>query len=261
MKHKSGPANGFEIEHHAGVERTLTSALSFLPNQAADAAISTFFGGVSTEPNQFAIGFFGNFTAPANGLYSAQLTQVDDDAGFWIDLDNDGVFETTGANGTELIASRNCCGDSAVGTVTLQAGHTYKVGIAVEDGQGGSSLVGMFGVPNGGLSVVDPSDPTQAGYWTYGLPNQVIVDAGAELDIRSLNGSVNVIVNGKLDLRGAGSSSVESLTIGDGGLVTIGGAALAPAAAALPVPEPGSFALLLLGASGFLSRRLRTRRG
>ncbi len=248
----------FEIEHHEGVEKTLTSALSFLPNQAADATISAYFGGVSTEPNQFAIGFFGNFTAPVSGLYSAQVSQVDDDAGFWIDLDGDGVFETAGANGSELIAQRNCCGDSAVGTVPLVAGHTYKVGVAVEDGQGGSSLVGLFGLPDAGLSVIDPSDPAQAGYWTYGKPNQVIVDAGSELDIRALNGAVNVSVNGKLDLRGAGSDTIESLVIGDGGVVNLGGPALAPAAA-LAVPEPNSLGLLILGTVAFLNRRSRTR--
>ena len=250
----------FEIQHHVGVERSLTSALSFLPYQAADATISTFFGGVSTEPNQFAIGFFGNFTAPVSGDYSAQVAQIDDDAGFWVDLDNDGVFEIAGANGSELISQRNCCGDGNVGTVTLEAGRIYKVAIAVEDGQGGSSLVGRFGIPGGNLDVIDSSDPNQAGYWSYGVPNQLIVDAGAALDIPSINGSVNVIANGRLDLRGPGSDTVESLTIGDGGVVVLHGAALAPAAEVLPVPEPGSFALLLLGATGFLSRRFRARR-
>ena len=209
----------FEIEHHAGVERSLTGALSFLPFQAADATISTFFGGVPTEPNQFAIGFFGNFTAPVTGIYSAQVAEVDDDAGFWIDLDGDGVFKTSGANGSERIASRSCCGDGPVGTVSLVAGRTYKVGIAVEDGQGGSSLVGRFGLPGGSLAVVDGSDPAQAGFWSYSIPNQVVVDAGAELQIQALNGAVSVFANGRLALTGGGSSTIESLTIGAGGIV------------------------------------------
>ena len=90
-----------EIErHNPATEKLLTSALSFLPYSGADGTISTFFGGVSTDPNQFAIGFFGNFTAPVTGLYSMQVARVDDDAGFWIDRDGNGLFQTTGAAGT-----------------------------------------------------------------------------------------------------------------------------------------------------------------
>jgi hypothetical protein len=209
----------FEIEHQAGVEKPLTGALSFLPYQAADMTISTFFGGVPTEPNQFAIGFFGNFTAPVSGLYSMQTTQVDDDAGFWIDLDGNGLFQTAGAAGNELIAQRNCCGDGAIGTVTLTAGQTYKVAIGLEDGQGGSSLVARMGLPGAGLAIVDPGNPTQAGYWSYGVPNQVVVDAGAELHIQALNGALDVAANGRLELNGAGASSMDSLTVGVGGAV------------------------------------------
>ena len=209
----------FEIERQPGVEKPLTGALSFLPYQAADMTISTFFGGVPTEPNQFAIGFFGNFTAPITGTYSAQVSQVDDDAGFWIDLDGNGIFQTAGAAGNELIALRNCCGDGAIGTIALAAGRTYKVGIALEDGQGGSSMVARFGLPGGSLAVVDASNSAQAGFWSYGIANQVVVDAGAELQIQALNGAVSVIANGRLELNGAGSSTMDSLTGGVGGTV------------------------------------------
>ena len=236
--------------------------------QDSDIAIEGFFGqGIDTEDpsSGFAMGFFGNFTAPVAGIYQVQTGLVDDDAGFWIDLDGDGVFEggnvggAPGANGNELVAFGPCCGDGPIGNVTLESGRTYKVGIAVEDGQGGSGLVGRIGLPGGGLQTVDPSAPEQAGWWSYGLPNQVIVDAGAGLKIPALNGEVNVIVNGALDIMGAGSSSVNSLIIGDGGVVTLGAAAAAPAAA-LAVPEPGSLGLLVLGATGIFSRRLRARR-
>jgi hypothetical protein len=239
-------------------EAILTGPLSFLPYQAADATISAFFGGVPTEPTQFAIGFFGNFTAPTTGTYQMQVAQVDDDAGFWIDLDFDGVFEIAGANGNELIAQQACCGDSPAGSVNLVAGQVYKVGIAVEDGQGGSSIVGRIGLPGGPLEVVDPNGANQTGLWTYGVPNQVIVDAGAGLQINRINGSVNVISNGDLDIVGPLGNTMDSLTIGAGGMVTLGGAG--PSAAAAPVPEPGTLAFLLAGALGCLTRRQRSPR-
>ena len=132
----------------------------------------------------------------------------------------------------------------------------------MEDGQGGSSLVGRIAAPGGSLEVVDPSAASQAGWWSYGLPNQVVVDVGAELDIRAINGDVDVLVNGHLEFDGAGSSTIDSLTIGAGGIVEVGSGPPSPAelAGALPVPEPGSVGLMLLGALGFLGRRQRAPR-
>jgi fibronectin-binding autotransporter adhesin len=250
-------------------EKVLNQPLNF--PQDSDIAIENFFGqGIDTEnpASGFAMGFFGNFTAPVSGLYSMQTGLVDDDAGWWVDLDGDGVFEggavggqggegTPGDFGNELIARGGCCGDGPIGTVTLEAGRIYKVAMAVEDGQGGSGLVGRIALPGESMQTVDPSSPGQAGWWTYGLPNQVVVDVGAELRIRALNGDVHVIVNGDLDLTGAGNSTIDSLTIGAGGIATLGPAGAAAEGAALPVPEPGSLSLIVAGALGFFARRQR----
>ena len=89
-----------------------------------------------------------------------------------------------------------------------------------------------------------------------------MVDAGAELDIRAINGSVNVIVNGHLEFDGAGSSTFDSLLINNGGYVEVGSGPPSPAglAASLPVPEPGALGLVLAGVFGLLGRRQHTRR-
>ena len=242
------------------VEATLRSALTFGGQGGADGVISAFFGGVNAG-QRFSMGFFGDFTAPTTGIYTFQTGIVDDTAGFWIDLDHDGVFKTAGAVGNELIASGTCCGDGATRTANLVAGEVYKVGIAVEDTGGGSSLEGRIGLPGFGIGPVNPGSGGQAGLWSYEVANQVVVDVGAELDIRAINGAVDVIVNGQLKLTGAGSSSMNSLEIGPGAVVTLGGPALAPAeqlaGGAAAVPEPGSLGLALLGALGLLSRRRR----
>ena len=248
----------------AASQTFLTNSLSFLPYQGADATFSTFFGaGVDTAT--FAMGFFGNFTPPTSGSYRFQIARVDDTAGFWIDLDGDNVFETAGSSGSELTSQvAACCGDGGIGAVTLVGGRSYQVAIALEDTGGGSSVEARFARPGEpALSIVDPSDPAQAGLWTYGLPNQVNVDAGAELDIQALNGNVDVLVNGRLELNGAGSSSINSLTIRAGGVVEIGGGAPALAdrfAESAAVPEPGSLSLIFFGALGCLARRSRAQR-
>ena len=63
-----------------GIEKPITSALSFAPTSAADAAISNFFGGANTG-SRFTLAFVGDFTAPVTGIYQAQIAQVDDIGG------------------------------------------------------------------------------------------------------------------------------------------------------------------------------------
>ena len=56
--------------------------------------------------------------------------------------------------------------------VTLTAGQIYNVAMAVEDGQGEAGLVANIALPREGLQIVDPSNPLQADWCDYGLPNQ-----------------------------------------------------------------------------------------
>ncbi|HEX5177484.1 MAG TPA: PA14 domain-containing protein, partial [Chthoniobacteraceae bacterium] len=148
-----------------GIEKPISSAISFLPYQAADGTFSTFFGGGNTD--RFAAVFVGEFKAPLTGDYQAQIAQEDDNAGFWIDLNQNGVFEATGTAGAELLSGRTCCGDGPIGTASLVANQTYRVAMAVEDTGGGSSIVGLAALPGGGLTTVNPGDAAQTGLWSF----------------------------------------------------------------------------------------------
>src|SRR4029079_1656731 len=77
------------------VQAPLTTALNFGPQGQGDGGFSTFFGGV--DASAFSTGFVGNFTAPVTGAYQAQVGIVDDTAGFWIDLNQNGFFEQAGS--------------------------------------------------------------------------------------------------------------------------------------------------------------------
>jgi hypothetical protein len=205
------------------VEATLFGPLSFGPYQAADGAFTAFFGGVNAA-QRFTAAFFGTFTAPATGDFRAQAASVDDFGGFWIDRNQNGIFELTGSAGSELLSSQVCCGDGPIGTVPLVSGQKYQVAIGVEDTGGGSSLIGRIGLPTGGMFTINPSDPAQAGLWSYdAVGGNVLIDPGAQLRASSINGAsdVNLAGNGAtLMLNSAAATTSNVAVLRTGGAAT-----------------------------------------
>ncbi|NQT40558.1 MAG: PEP-CTERM sorting domain-containing protein [Planctomycetes bacterium] len=90
----------------------------------------------------------------------------DDRAGIWLDLDQDGVFESStpglGSNRNEQLSWE----DGGTKTVSLAAGD-YLVGFTHREGGGGSRADFRFKSPTmGGQVIVKPADPAQADLWT-----------------------------------------------------------------------------------------------
>ena len=204
------------ISNAPAVQAPLTTALNFGPQGQGDGAFSTFFGGV--DAGAFSTGFIGNFTAPATGAYQAQVGIVDDTAGFWIDLNQNGVFEQAGSAGSELISSQGCCQDGPIGTANLTAGQVYKIAIAVQDTGGGSSLAGRAALPGGGgVTTINPGDPAQAGLWSYTAfagGGNLQVDAEAQLRMSSVTGATDINLVGNNALLRLSSAAA---TTGHGG--------------------------------------------
>jgi hypothetical protein len=196
-----------------GIERPISAPISFLPYQAADGTFSTFFGGGNVD--RFTAVFVGDFKAPVTGAYQAQIAQEDDNGGFWIDLNQNGIFESTGSAGNELMSGRGCCGDGPVGTANLVANQTYRVAMAVEDTGGGSSVVARAALPGGTLTTVNPGDAAQAGLWSYQQfsgGGNIQVAADAELRVNSLSGATDVnLIGSNATLRVSGASTVDVL--------------------------------------------------
>ena len=77
--------------------------------------------------------FTGYLRAPADGIYHIQVASEDDAASVWLDLDQDGTFEATGDNGSELLYENYATGnkplDLSHGLYRIAIGHRERIAI------------------------------------------------------------------------------------------------------------------------------------
>ncbi|MDP6523196.1 MAG: DUF2341 domain-containing protein [Kiritimatiellia bacterium] len=145
--------------------------------------------------------FLGYFNPPTTGSYEFRIAQDDDRSGIWIDLDRDGVFESSptglGSDRGEQLAWEN----TATHTVTLTNGFSYMFAVTHAEGGGASGIDARFKTPAMGTEVViKPSDPAQDGMWTVstnlasypadftGTATSVVIPAG------SLSSNITIVV-------------------------------------------------------------------
>ena len=115
---------------------------------------------------------------PEAGPYRFRCTDKDDRATIWLDLDRDGLFELTGSAGTEKLGgNENFTSD----WVQLDpAGGPYKIAIAHGEWGGGSRLRPWIMIPNDDVwHIIDPSDPTQAGFWRIPFNSSISANLSA----------------------------------------------------------------------------------
>jgi len=99
------------------------------------------------------------------GNWEFRYSDIDDWRGMWLDLNQDGIFESStpglGSNRGEQLAWQ----DGGTKTVSLAAGD-YLVAFTHLEGGGGSRAEVQFKSPSmGGQAVINPNDPAQAGLW------------------------------------------------------------------------------------------------
>ena len=95
-----------------------------------------------------------------NTPYSVEFFNVrSDDANlYWVDLDQDGVFETAGDNGDERIINVGCCPTNTSVNVVLAPGE-YAVKLQHREGGGGSDMRPRIDLGDGnGRQIWDPGD-------------------------------------------------------------------------------------------------------
>jgi fibronectin-binding autotransporter adhesin len=146
-------------------------------------------GFVINQVDNYSNLWIGTFTPDMTGTWGFRNTGDDDVGGFWIDLDRDGVFESSppglGDNRGELLSWEN----TGNKTRSLTAGLSYAVAFIHREGGGGSAIDYRFTRPAGTEVVIRPDNPTQNGLWSFTNPttvslgNSVTVGASSTLDV------------------------------------------------------------------------------
>ncbi len=216
----TNPAGGFGTDQ--GLLNTLTAkpaftttlgaqALNFGPNSAGDGAIASFFGTTPANTGAFTMTFTGRFTAQESGLHAFKESIVDDNAAFWVDLNQNGLFELNGSAGSEKLATQGCCGPNADPTISvgssasLAAGQSYRVALVLEDTGGGGSLAGRFSTPSLAEAFINPG--AQTGFWSSEVGGGTLrVGDSAELTLgvaNNINEALFTASNGTLRITNA----------------------------------------------------------
>jgi autotransporter-associated beta strand protein len=176
--------------------------------------------------------FLGYLNVPEDqgGVWQFRLNQWDDQAGFWIDLDQDGIFETPSTavtNTTGATDEQMSWTNSTIRSVNLVDGQRYLVAVTHREGTGGSGVDMQFAAPGGTLTTINPGAPSQLGLWTSyreQVPNNRIIKTGTGTVTLMADTTVNLetqIQGGTLAVGSAGALGlVNSVTVGP--LATLG---------------------------------------
>ncbi|SVE29241.1 uncharacterized protein METZ01_LOCUS482095, partial [marine metagenome] len=118
--------------------------------------------GIAQNDNYMSL-FIADFNAPESGNYKFKMDQKDDRTTIWLDLDQNGVFSSSGAAGNEKMGGNNnwTSGDKA-----LVGGETYKIALAHAEWGGGSKFRAWYQTPSVGMTVITPLKPSQNGHFT-----------------------------------------------------------------------------------------------
>jgi autotransporter-associated beta strand protein len=118
---------------------TLSAPLVF----ANDAAFGNFFGNAAVGSNttNFTAVFVSTITVAEAGDYYFAISNNDDAAAVWIDLDHNGAFVTASGERVQVTSGNNSTAVPA--GVHLNPG-TYTLAYVVQDTGGGSSMQGRF---------------------------------------------------------------------------------------------------------------------
>ncbi|MDF1739372.1 MAG: autotransporter-associated beta strand repeat-containing protein, partial [Verrucomicrobiales bacterium] len=175
LNNNGGGLNSGDPAGHSSYtgEALLTGALRF-PDEASLLASGVFDTSISGYTDNFVNVWVGYLNTTETGILQLQRVLQDDWTGMWIDLDQDGVLESTspgrGSNRGEQVAYN----DGGLKTVNLTnplGTGRYLVAFTQLEGGGNSAAGFQFKLPSGAsLSDVNPGDPAQAGLWTGYIP-------------------------------------------------------------------------------------------
>lgn len=171
LHNNGGALNNFNPTAHPTFtgQTLLTTPLSFA-DENAFLASGVFNFNIAGFNDNYVNVWMGYLNSTEIGTWQFQRTLQDDWTGIWIDIDQDGVFESTaaglGTNRGEQVAYN----DAAVKSVTLSnplGTGRYLVAFTHLEGGGGANAGFNFKSPSGAsLATINPGLAAQAGLWT-----------------------------------------------------------------------------------------------
>jgi len=170
------------------------------------------FGG---NMEDFVTAFSGRFIAPETGTYNWHWNN-DDRGLMYIDLDDNGIFEST-----ESVAAYAW---NSNGNVDMTAGQGYNL-IYMAQEFGGGQNVNWYYTPPGGTEVrVDPSQPDQSNLWVSPVSSTTSINEGTlEINAALDTGTVSVGNGGTLNVNDGGSLAATGISISGNGEVNLNG--------------------------------------
>jgi len=123
--------------------------------------------GAVNQNNDYSNLFVGmiHVTSETAGDWVLRSAQNDDRSGIWIDLDQDGVFESSSSGLGDNRGEQRRWNDNTATTVTLAAGD-YMVGLVHREGGGGSGIEYRITAPGmTGEETIKPTAISQFGIW------------------------------------------------------------------------------------------------
>jgi hypothetical protein len=136
--------------------------------------------------------WLGYLVPDESGAWSFRRNADDDRVGIWLDIDQDGVFESSTAGLGSNRGEQLMWEDGGTKTLVLEAGQEYLIAFTHSEGGGGSQAEFQFQSPSLSMRTIKPSDAAQAGLWQY----MGIGIGGAMIDMSA----TNVIVSEDSDL-------------------------------------------------------------
>ena len=207
----------------------LTTQFNYPNDGSFTARMNVLNPGNTFDENDFSAVWTTTFGPTAAGQWDFKFDNNDDTASIWVDKDQDGIFESSGAQGDERIADRGgCCGGAEGGWSGFTNGQQYLVGFAMSDSGGGGYLDNVQFRGGGGAfssyTGINPTGAGQSGLWSVvaGSPPNLLPIGTTVVMAASTTFDVNGAIQQIAALSGPANTSV---TLGAGGNLTVSGSA------------------------------------
>jgi len=157
---------------------------------------------------------FGYLSVNESGNWTMRQTDNDDVGAFWLDKDQDGVFEDTGDEGAERLGWE----DTGTKTVSLTNGEKYMVAFIHREGGGGSAMGMEFSSPSISNRFIKPGEAAQDGLWLH----ETLVVGGIDLSDTDVVVDAPGAAGSRLELVSDLTAAFGNLTL-NSGVLTVDG--------------------------------------